>query len=173
MTLAPSVIAQFDLVWPLAELHLGALDEGDFLWRPSEVTWSVRLDDHGVWRPDWADVEPDPMPVPTIAWLTWQVDWWWSTAVDDLLGRTLRRREHVVWPGTGLAAVSRLQVLAREWRQLMGGLTDEDLRRPTSFPWSADAGRIAIDTVLWVNVELTKNIAEIGQLRLLRAAIRS
>jgi hypothetical protein len=25
-------------------------------------------------------------------------------------------------------------------------------------------------TVLWVNVELTKNISEIGQLRLLRAA---
>ncbi len=41
------------------------------------------------------------------------------------------------------------------------------------FPWDDDAGRTVADTVLWVTVELTKNIAEIGQLRLLRAAGRS
>ena len=36
----------------------------------------------GVWRPDWAEAEPDPIPVPTIGWLTWHIDWWWSVAID-------------------------------------------------------------------------------------------
>jgi hypothetical protein len=45
----------------------------------------------------------------------------------------------------------------------------EDLAQASSFPWAADAGRTIAHTALWVNVELTKNIAEIGQLRLLRA----
>ena len=33
-------------------------------------------------------------------------------------------------------------------------------------------GYTVAHTVLWVNIELTKNVAEIGQLRLLRAAVR-
>ncbi len=173
MTVAPSVITQFDLVWSLATLHLDALDEDDFLWRSADLSWTVHLDDAGVWRPDWAEVEPDPTPVPTIAWLTWHLDWWWSTAVNDLQGRPHCPREDVVWPGAGAAAVARLHLLARVWRQLIIGLTDDDLQRTTSFPWSADLGRVVIDTVLWVNVELMKNIAEIGQLRLIRAATRS
>jgi hypothetical protein len=44
------------------------------------------------------------------------------------------------------------------------------LDRPSSFPWPSDAGRTVAHTALWVNIELTKNVAEIGQLRLLRAA---
>lgn len=136
----------------------------------ADLAWSVHPDEHGVWRPDWADVEPDPIPVPTIVWLSWQVDWWWSTALDDLRGIPHRRREDVAWPGTGAAALLRLRELAREWRTLVVGLTADDLARPTSFPWSADAGRTASNTVHWVNVELTKNISEIGQLRLIRAA---
>jgi hypothetical protein len=34
------------------------------------------------------------------------------------------------------------------------------------------AGRFVAHTALWVNIELTKNISEVGQLRLLRAARR-
>jgi DinB family protein len=161
------ILSQFDLAWALADLHLSALDEDDVLWEPAPLCWTVRQDSSGVWRPDWADVEPDPGPVPTIGWLTWHIDWWWSTAVDHLAAATPRDRTDITWPGSGAAAVSRLRDLARQWRQV---LTTADLERPSAFPWGADADRTVAHTALWANVELTKNIAEIGQLRLLRAA---
>ncbi|WP_029117816.1 DinB family protein [Mycobacterium sp. URHB0044] len=170
MSSADAVVDQFDLIWALADLHLTALTEDDFLWEPAEVSWSVRPDAMGVWRPDWSDAEPDPIPVPTIGWLSWHIDWWWSTALDHLDGRPPRAREDVVWPGTGEQAVARLHELAAQWRRALTGLIADDLQRPSSFPWPPDAGRTVEDTALWVNVELTKNVSEIGQLRLIRAA---
>jgi DinB superfamily len=162
---------QFDLVWALADLHLSALSDDNVLWEPAPLCWTVRPDAAGVWRPDWADVEPDPLPVPTIAWLTWHIDWWWSVTIDHLTGVTPRDRLDVTWPGSGAAAVSRLRALATQWRELVLSLGPDDLARSSAFPWDADAGRTVAHTVLWVNVELTKNISEIGQLRLLRAAL--
>ncbi|MGA5466545.1 DinB family protein [Mycobacterium sp. NPDC050041] len=164
---------QFDLVWALAELHLDALVDDDFLWEPGESVWTVRPDDDGRWRPDWADTEPEPIPVPTIGWLTWHIDWWWSVTLAHARGDAVPERTDVTWPGSGSPAVTRLHELAAGWRALLEGLGPDDLRRPSDFPWGADAGRSMIHTVLWVNVELTKNISEIGQLRLLRPMRRT
>jgi hypothetical protein len=158
---------QFDLTWALADLHLSALVDDDFLWPPARLSWTVRPDAAGVWRPDWADTEPDPIPVPTIGWLTWHIIWWWSTAIDHVEGATPRERTDIPWPGTGAAAVAGLRDLADRWRTL---LITVDLAAPSSFPWDAQAGRTVAHTALWVNVELTKNISEIGQLRLIRGA---
>jgi hypothetical protein len=166
------IVWQFDLAWALADLHLSALVGDDFLWQPARLCWTVRPDATGVWRPDWADTEPEPVPVPTIGWLTWHIQWWWSVAVDHLTGAMPRDRADVMWPGNGPAAVVHLRELAAHWRELLMTMTAEDLARPSSFPWGADAGRTVAHTVLWANVELTKNISEIGQLRLLRASGR-
>ena len=159
---------QFDLAWALADLHLTALVPDDFLWEPAPLTWTVRPDANGVWRPDWADVEPDPVPVPTVAWLTWHIDWWWSTALDQLEGLAPRDRTEVTWPGPD-AVVARLRGLAARWRDALPGA---DPVAPSAFPWGAGTDHTVAHTALWVNVELTKNVAEIGQLRLLRAARR-
>jgi DinB family protein len=172
VTSADAVLDQFELIWALADLHLSALTDDDFHWEPAELNWAVRPDAAGAWRPDWSDTEPDPIPVPTIGWLTWHIDWWWSTALDHLDGRPPRAREDVVWPGTGEQAVARVRELAARWRHAIIGLTVEDLQRPSSFPWPLDAGRTVEHTALWVNVELTKNVSEIGQLRLIRAVSR-
>jgi hypothetical protein len=162
------LLSQFDLTWALADLHLSALVEEDFSpasgwaprlrgecpqWEPAPLCGTVRPDAAGVWRPDWSDTEPDPVPVPTIAWLTWHITWWWSTAVDRVTGETPRHRDGVMWPGDGAVAVSEIRALAARWRELLAQLGTEHVR-----------------TALWLNAELMKNIAEIGQLRLLRAA---
>jgi hypothetical protein len=144
---------QFDLTWALADLHLSALVEDDFLWEPAALCWTVRPDTAGVWRPDWADTEPDPIPVPTIAWLTWHAIWWWSTTNDKVTGDAQRDRDEVIWPGDGASSVRQIRELAARWRDLLADLDVDQLR-----------------TALWLNAELMKNIAEIGQLRLLRAA---
>lgn len=165
-----AVRRQFELSWALAELHLDKLDEADFLWRPAENCWTVHPDGRGVWHADFAEVEPDPVPVPTIAWLTWHVDFWWSAAIDAATGAPVRAPSEVTWAGDGAAAVTRVRTLAARWRSLLDDMTDENMSAAASFPWGADAGRTVADTVLWVTVELTKNAAEIGALRLLRHA---
>lgn len=163
---------QFDLAWALTDLHLTALTEGDFFWEPADVCWTVRRNDNGQWHADFADREPDPVPVPTVAWLTWHIDFWWSAAIDGLHGRARRGADEIAWAGSGSAAVSRLHELATHWRHLLAGITVPELAEPSVFPWSAEDGRTVGDTVLWVNVELTKNASEIGQLRMIRAARR-
>ncbi|MGE2833426.1 DinB family protein [Mycobacterium sp. SMC-4] len=165
-----AVRRQFEVAWALTEIHLSALGEDDFLWEPGPLCWTVRRGDDGLWRADFAEVEPDPVPVPTIGWLTWHVDFWWSAAIDSLTGAPLRPPSEVPWAGDGAGAVARLRALAARWQTLLDGLTEEGAAEPATFPWGADAGRTVADTVLWVTVELTKNAAEIGQLRLLRHA---
>ncbi|WP_193047433.1 DinB family protein [Mycolicibacterium baixiangningiae] len=165
------LVGQFDLAWALTELHLSALTADDFLWEPAELVWTVRPDGSGSWRPDWSEAELDPIPVPTVGWLTWHVTWWWSVTLAHLHGDDVPDRTDVTWPG-GAAAVTRIRGLAQRWRATLGALTVDDLERPSAFPWGADSGRTVADTVLWLHVELTKNAAEIGQLRLLRAASR-
>ncbi len=124
-------------------------------------------EDGGVWRPDWADTEPDPVPVPTIAWLTWHIGWWWSVALDHANQRTPREREDVTWPGDGESAIEWLRGLREEW---LAVLADADLDAGSAYPWGAEAGLTFAHTVAWVNAELMKNVSEIGQLRLLRVS---
>lgn len=135
---------QFDLTWSLFEFHLAEVKPEDFLWEPSTLCWTVRQDGNGAWIPDWADTEPDPIPVPTIAWLTWHIGWWWSVTLD--------------W----------LRELRTDWLAVFERLTDADLDAPSAYPWGKEAELTFAHTVAWVNSELMKNASEIGQLRLLR-----
>ncbi|WP_039791591.1 DinB family protein [Amycolatopsis sp. ATCC 39116] len=157
---------QFDLTWSLADLHLSALTPADFRWEPGPLTWHVREAGDG-WTIDWADTEPDPVPVPTIAWIAWHVGWWWSVTLNHAHGRRPRERESVGWPGDE-NAVAWLRELAADWGGVLDRLSDPDA--PAAFPWPAEAGLTVAHQAAWVNAELMKNAAEIGQLRLLRAA---
>ncbi|MFJ2111599.1 DinB family protein [Streptomyces sp. NPDC087850] len=164
---------QFDLTWSLFTYHLDRLVPEDFLWEPAPLCWTVRQADDGSWVPDWDEAEPDPVPVPTIAWLSWHIGWWWSVALDHARSRTPRERADVGRPGDGKAAVASLGALREEWREVLAGLTDAELDAVAPFPWQGDPAYTVADMAAWVNAELMKNAAEIGQLRLLRAAGRS
>ncbi|MFF0658922.1 DinB family protein [Micromonospora tulbaghiae] len=76
------------------------------------------------------------------------------------------------WPGPGAETVAWLRELRAEWTDALDHLTTADLDRPAAYPWPADAGLTVAHLAAWVNAELMKNVAEIGQLRLLRAAGR-
>ncbi|MFI6866568.1 DinB family protein [Nocardia sp. NPDC050406] len=160
---------QFDLVWSLLDYHLDRLVAEDFLWEPADLIWTMRESEQGSWVPDWADSEPDPIPVPTIAWLSWHIGWWWSVTMDHLRQQPPRDRAAIHWPGPD-ATVDWLRRLRTEWDGLLGGLTEADLEAPIGFPWQDDPTKATVHTIAWVNAELMKNAAEIGQLRLLRAA---
>lgn len=163
-----TVRRQFDLAWALADLHLSALTDDDWFWEPSEVVWTLHKDGAGRWSPDWADTEPDPIPVPTIGWISWHIIYWWSAALDQLAGRPPRPHTEIVWPGTA-ETIPEIRSLHARWHELLATLTPADLAAPSAFPWGPEADRSVADTLLWLNVELTKNASEIGMLRMLRA----
>lgn len=161
---------QFDLTWSLLELHLEELASEDFLWEPATHCWTVRPSGEGGWVTDWEVPEPEPVPVPTIGWITWHVGWWWTVTIDHLQGKTPPDRVEVVWPGDGEAAVQWLRGLRREWLAVLDRLSDTDLDTVAPFPWVDDREKTVAHMMAWVNAELMKNTAEIGYLRLLRAA---
>jgi hypothetical protein len=159
---------QFDMTWKLAEAwHLPGLTDEICLWEPAPGAWSVRLVD-GVWTPDWAEAEPDPVPTTSIAWIGWHLLWWWSEALARAEGSPSPGRDGVRWPGSAQGLREQLSALAERWRAVLAGLDDEGLARPSSFPWSEP--RPFAMTVAWVNAELMKNVAEIGAVRHLRLA---
>lgn len=161
---------QFDLTWALFEYHLERLEPDDFLWEPARHCWTVRRSADGAWTPDWADTEPDPVPAPTIGWLTWHIGWSWTVTMDHLRGVPPRQRAAVVWPGAGEPTVAWLRGLRTEWLGLLDHLGDADLAGRATFPWPDATDHTVTHTIAWVNAELMKNVAEVGQLRLLRAA---
>ncbi|MFI2432835.1 DinB family protein [Streptomyces sp. NPDC018693] len=165
---------QFDLTWALFEYHLERMEPEDFLWEPAPHCWTLHPDaDGGGWVPDWADTEPDPVPVPTLGWVSWHLGWWLSVAADHVRGRTPRERADIRWPGPGAPAVAWLRDLREEWTSAVADLCDADLDRTAPFPWPDDPAHTVADLLAWVNAELMKNVAEIGQLRLLRHATLS
>lgn len=163
------LLRQFDTAWKLAWLHLDGLTTEDCLWRPASVGLHVHRDPDGVWRADWPEHEGYDLGPPSIAWLTWHVDFWWSMVLDHSFGDGGLARAHVAWPGSADAVRDRVARLGREWRAHLAGATPDDLRstRRTRWPFAA---RPFGDVVAWVNVELTKNAAEIGYARFLRGA---
>lgn len=160
---------QFDLTWSLLELHLEQLKPEDFLWEPATRCWTVRRGVDGMWVPDWQQPEPEPAPIPTIGWVTWHIGWWWTVTIDHAQERVPQDRPEIGWPGDGRATIEWLRGLRMEWLTVLDRLTDADLDLIAPFPWQDNSERTVAHMVGWVNSELMKNTAEIGQLRLLRA----
>lgn len=165
------LLRQLDITWALFEYHADGLDDARCLWVPAEHHWTVRPDANGNWIADVADTEPDPVPAVTIAWITWHIGYWWSTALECLDGDVAAMRTTKHWPGSALGAVRWLNDLHDRWRERLRSMTDADLDSTdltAQLPWGA--GMTLGDVAGWVNVELTKNVAELGSLRILQQA---
>lgn len=159
---------QFELTWSLFGYHLAELQADDLLWEPAPHCWTMRRGADGTWVPDWAETEPDPVPVPTIGWVSWHLGWWWSVSIDHARRRTPRERSEIGWPGDVAGVVEWLRGLRVEWLAVLDQLADTDLEATATFPWTDQPELTVAHMISWVNVELMKNVAEIGQLRLIR-----
>jgi len=164
---------QLDIAWSLFEYHLADLDDAVCLWEPAPVCWTVRPDDHGRWVADWAVPEPDPVPAVSIGWLTWHIGYWWTTTLGHCFGAGAPQREEITWPGTIAATADWLRGLKDDWQANLLPLTDADLDsrdRTAGLPWGENL--TLVDVAGWVNIELTKNVAEVGLVRNLHGARR-
>ena len=159
---------QFDTAWKLTEYHLNGLTTEECLWRPAPQGLHVQQAADGKWRADWPDHEGYDLGPPSIAWTTWHLGFWWSMVLDHSVAEGALSREKVHWPGDADGVRTWIERLQSQWRDLLGQLTDDDLRstRRTRWPYR---DRPFGEVVAWANIELTKNAAEIGYARFLYA----
>lgn len=166
------LIRQHETAWKLTGIHLGGLATEECLWRPARRGLHVKQAADGAWRADWPDHEGYDLGPPSIAWLTWHMGYWWSMVLDHSVGKGSLSRETVTWPGTADGVREWLGRLQREWKAVLERTTDDDLRSMERTRWPFQARPFG-DVVAWVNLELTKNAAEIGYARFLYAVTPS
>ena len=154
---------QFDVAWGLCAYHLDGLTTEECLWRPADAGLHVRRDAEGLWRADWPEHERYDLGPPSIAWTTWHIGFWWSTAIDQAFGEGGLTREDILWPGEADGIRTWIEGLRDLW---LASLADASLDRPSHWP---APDRTVGDLWAWANVELAKNAAEVGYARFLFA----
>jgi hypothetical protein len=153
---------QFRVAWSLAEdVQLPRLTDDMCTWSPDPQSWTVHRDSTGWWRADWSHTEPLDAPAPSVGWLTWHLIWWWSNVQTVLDGGTPAEPAAQGWPGTAGATVAVLRDLAELWTDRLESLRPEGLDTPVRYPWPEP--RPLAYLLSWVNLELIRNVAEIGE----------
>lgn len=163
------LLRQFEIACKLTNYHLDGLSTDECLWRPAQQGLHVYQTPDGQWRADWPDQEGYDLGPPSIAWLTWHIGFWWSMALDYSFGDGRLVREAVMWPGNAGAVREWIGRLQGQWREVVEQLSDDDLRTTWRTRWPF-RDRPFGDVIAWVNLELTKNAAEIGYARFLYAS---
>jgi hypothetical protein len=161
--------SQFDIAWALTSYHLEGLTTEECLWRPASVGLHVHQDPDGNWRADWPDREGYDIGPPSIAWITWHINFWWSMTLDHSFGPGTLTREAVRWPGSADAVRARIAALKDQWLAALERLSPADLASNRHTRWPLQDKPFE-EIVGWLNVELMKNAAEIGYARFLYGA---
>jgi hypothetical protein len=162
------LIRQFETAWKLSSFHLEGLVTKECLWRPAREGLHVHRAPDGKWRADWPDHEGYDLGPPSIAWLTWHLGFWWSMVLDHSFGSGSLSRANVMWPGNADDVREWIGRLQGQWRAVLEQVTDDELRSAQRTRWPFRERPFG-DVIAWVNVELTKNAAEIGYARFLYA----
>lgn len=151
------LLEQLEIPWALASRYiLPNLTPAHLFWEPSRNVVSVKKTPEG-WRSQLPESETPPVPDTTIAWLLWHIEWWWGDAVAGVEGRTARAPADVAWSGTLSDSLAELNRLHAAWVEI---LSQRDLAMRCAGPWPTPQ---PLSTIAgWVNVELMKNVAELG-----------
>jgi hypothetical protein len=163
------LLRQFETAWKLAAYHLEGLTTEEALWRPAAVGLHVHRGEDGLWRADWPEHEGYAIGPPSIAWLTWHIQYWWAMAIDHAFRDAKLVRHDVFWLGTAIDTLDCIRRLRDEWLTQLGELPEEEWLAHSRTRWPF-RDRPFADVVAWVNVELAKNATEIGYARFLYAA---
>ena len=167
-TTRDTLLRQFDTAWKLMSYHLNGLTTDECFWRPAHKGPHVTNEADGVWRADWPEHEGYDLGPPSIAWLTWHIIFWWSMTLDHSFAEAQLTREAVTWPGDAEGARKTIVALQERWLSALATLNDAEFVSAARTRWPYKDRPFA-DVVGWLNVELTKNAAEIGYARFLYA----
>jgi hypothetical protein len=159
------VLSLFDEAWPRLLTRLGGLTSDEYLWEPVASCWTVRETAEGV-RADWADPDPDPAPVTTIAWRLWHVA---VDCLDSYSARVFGRRgtdfvdqAFTLDAGEALAAT---EAAGAAFRAGLGERPPETLFDPLGPTWGPYRDSTFLALMLHALDEVIHHSAEIALLR--------
>jgi hypothetical protein len=166
----PVLLRGWDDAWQRLDRRLAGLGDEEYLWEPAPGGWSVRPSPDGGWQADWADAEPDPPPVTTIAWRVWHIA---SDCLASYLSRSPAGRPLEVtgtaWHGDAASALRDLEVAGRAFRGAMVALGEDGMWGTLGSAWGPYAEDTWADLFVHAFDELAHHGAEIALLRDLHA----
>ncbi len=165
-SLSAIILEGLDDAWdPLLE-RLDGISDDEYTWEPVASCWTIRPDNEGGMVADWADPDPVPAPVTTIAWRCWHI------AVDCLDSYSSRLFGAT---GTGLTGPSWVHkpdqaqaMLSAAWVVFRSGVAawgDEGLWMPLGSAWGPYAEHNNLALAVHAQREVIHHGAEIALLR--------
>jgi hypothetical protein len=159
--------------WLNARWVLEGIDEQEYFWEPTPLSWSVRRRDPSV--RGWGSGEfvcedawpaPDPLPIPTIAWRVIHLAAWTDVYRHWTFGDARPDLRDFDVPGDAAAGLAWLSRAQDDFADAVDELTDESAFELRPAHWGE-----AVSVVHLVTSMLTEHvhhIAEIGVVRDLR-----
>jgi hypothetical protein len=165
MPVLDSLMSSFDATRAQLRTRLDGLSDDEYLWEPVDSMWTVRLVETE-WHADWADPDPVPAPVTTIAWRLWHI------AVDALDSYSVRTfgtsgtgLSGTTWVGRAEGAVRLTDQAFERFADGFEAVGEEGLSRPLGDVWGSYSEASFLDLFLHAHREVTHHAAEIGLLR--------
>jgi hypothetical protein len=167
----PALLLGIDDAFARLWSRLEGLDDEEYLWEPVAGSWSVRpVEDR--WVAEWADPDPVPPPVTTIAWRMWHIGLQCLTSyVSPSLGDWPLPVRGRSWFGEASAALQALQTSYEVFRARISELGEDGLWTQLGPAWGPYAESTWADLVVHALDELAHHGAEIGLLRDLYPAL--
>jgi hypothetical protein len=161
----PLLLSGWDDAWGRLDRRLEGLPDDEYVWEPVAGSWTVRRTDAG-WTADWADPDPDPAPVTTIAWRIWHLA---SGCFADYLDRSPAGRplevEGAQWHGDAATALRDLRTAAAAFRDNAVAMGEDGIWEPLGPAWGPYADDSWAALVVHAVDELAHHGAEIALLR--------
>jgi DinB superfamily len=169
--LSAVIVEGLDNAWnPLLDRLAGITDD-EYMWEPVANCWTIRPESDGKVIADWADPDPVPAPVTTIAWRCWHIAVGcldsYSSRLFGTTGTGLTGLEWVVTANAGQEA------LAAAWSVFRSGVVawgEDGLWSLLGPAWGRYAEHTNLDLAIHAQREVIHHGAEIGLLRDLFAA---
>jgi len=162
----PVLLRGWDDAAERLDRRLKGLGDAEYLEEPVRGAWTVRRGDDGTWTADWADPDPDPAPVTTIAWRLWHLA---SDALGGYLERSPGGRPLQVtgtgWHGDAASALRDLATAVAAFRGAITDLGEEGIWRPLGPAWGPFATASWADLLVHATDEFAHHGAEIALLR--------
>jgi len=162
----PVLLRGWDDAWQRLDRRLAGLGDDEYLWEPASGAWSVRRSADAGWQADWADPDPHPPPVTTIAWRLWHIA---SDCLASYLSRSPAGRPLEItgtaWYGDAASALRDLDVSGTAFRGGMVALGEDGIWRRLGPSWGPYADDTWADLFVHAFDELAHHGAEIALLR--------
>jgi hypothetical protein len=161
----PVLLLGIDNAWQRLSSRALGLTDDEYRWQPTAGCWTIR-GDGPIGSADWADPDPDPAPVTTIAWRMWHIGSdCLASYVSPSLGDwplAVRGRD---WPTAAEPGLAMMQAGYAAFRERMSGLGEDGLWRALGPAWGSFAESSWADLAVHALNELAHHGAEVALLR--------